>query len=127
MDANEVLFRENHAAAQSLKSAWTRLASTYGCMMVVLTRSTMTVRPHWFAKWLIMPFRLDLCHEIPVASIIRVSHAGMWCEHGKVELHYRTAGGKDRGMLLYLRNYRELLDKVSIATGRKPPGETSHG
>ena len=32
VDSNEVLFFEHHAAAQSLKSVWTRLASTYGCI-----------------------------------------------------------------------------------------------
>lgn len=55
MDSSEELFTENHVAARSLKSAWTRLASTYGCIMVVLTRSTLTITPHRFAKWLIIP------------------------------------------------------------------------
>ena len=36
MDRNEVLFTEQYAATQSLKNDWTRLASTYGCIMVML-------------------------------------------------------------------------------------------
>ena len=67
MDSDEVLFFEHYAAAQSFKSVWTRLASTYGCIMVVLSRRTLTIKPHWFAKWLISPLGLDL-KNIGVAS-----------------------------------------------------------
>jgi hypothetical protein len=47
-----------------------------------------------------------------------VTEAGKCCGHGKVELHYRTAEGKDRGILLYMRNYREFVDKASNAMDR---------
>ena len=76
MDRNEVIFLENHAAAQSLKNAWTRLASTYGCIMVVLSRGTLTIKPHWFAGWLISPLGLDLCHETPITKIRSVTEMG---------------------------------------------------
>jgi hypothetical protein len=76
MDNNEVLFCEHYSAAQSLKNNWTRLASTYGCMMIVLSRKMLMIKPHWFAKWLINPLNLDLRHEIPIASIRDVRRWG---------------------------------------------------
>jgi len=118
MDSNEMLFCEHSAAAQSLKSAWTRLASTYGCMMIVLSRKTFLIKPHWFAKWLIVLLRLDLCHEIPIERISAVMEVGKWSSYGKVELHFQAAGGKDEKILLYMKKYREFVDKVTSAIHR---------
>jgi hypothetical protein len=78
MDRDEVIFFEKHAAAQSLKNAWTRLASTYGCIMVVLSRGTLTIKPHWYARWLISALGLDLSHEIPITKIRSVTEMGKW-------------------------------------------------
>ena len=113
MDRDEVLFCERYAAAQSLKSAWTRLASTSGCMMIVLSRTTLIIKPHWFAKWLISLLRLDLCHEIPIASIESVAEIGKWSSYGKVELHFQTVEGEDRRILLYLKESRDFVEKVT--------------
>ncbi len=115
MDNNEVLFCERYAAAQSLKSAWSRLASTYGCMMIVLSREILIIKPHWFVNWLISLLHLDLCHEIPIASIRGVMEAGKWFSYGKVELHFQTVEGKDRKILLYLKKHREFVAKVTGA------------
>lgn len=115
MDNDEVLLFEHYAAAQSLKSAWTRLASTYGCMMIVLSRKTVMIKPHWFAKWLIILLRLDLCHEIPIENIRGALEVGKWYGYGKVELHFQAAGGKDQKILLYMKQYREFVDKVTSA------------
>ena len=112
MDSNEVLFYEHYAAAQSMKSVWTRLASTYGCIMVVLSRRTLTIKPHWFAKWLIRPLRLDLYHEIPVTNIRGVTVMGKWFSYGKVELHFETAEGKEQRVLLYMKKYIEFIDNA---------------
>jgi len=90
MKKDELLFFEHHAAAQSLKNAWTRLASTYGCMMVLLSRETLTIKPHWFAKWLIILLCLDLCHEIPLVNIRSVEEKGKWFSYGKAELDFVT-------------------------------------
>ena len=115
MDSNEVLFSEPYAAAQSLKSVWTRLASTYGCIMVAWSRETLTIKPHWFARWLISPLRLDLCHEIPITNIRGVTEIGEWYSYGKVELHFVTIDGEDRRILLYLKKYREFIDTARDA------------
>ena len=115
MDSNEVLFFEYYAAAQSLKSVWTRLASTYGCIMVVLSRSTLTIKPHWFAKWLISPLGLDLCHEIPISNIRGITEVGKWFSYGKVELRFETLAGEDQRILLYMKKYREFIDKATNA------------
>ena len=115
MDSNEVLFFEHYAAAQSLKSFWTRLASTYGCMMIVLSRKTLLIKPHWFAKWLISLLHLDLYHEIPISNIIGVMEMGKFSSYGKVELHFQTVAGKDQKILLYMKKSRDFVDKVTSA------------
>ena len=115
MDSNEVLFFESYAAAQSLKNAWTRLASTYGCMMVVLSRETLTIKPHWFAKWLINPLYLDLCHEIPIYNIRSATEIGKWFSYGKVELHFVTIDGESRRILLYMKKYHKFINTVKNA------------
>jgi hypothetical protein len=113
MDSREMLFRERYAAARSLKNNWTRLASTYGCMMIVLTRSTLVIKPHWFSKWLIGPLNLDLHHEIPVANIRSVSVTGEGFGRGTVELRFQAMEGKDQQILLYLKRRREFVEKVT--------------
>ena len=115
MEKNELLFFEPYAAAQSLKSAWTRLASTYGCIMVVLSRETLTIKPHWFAKWLISLLGLDLYHEIPIANIRGVKKTGKWFSYGKAELHFVTIDGENHKILLYMKKYREFIDTVKTA------------
>jgi hypothetical protein len=114
MDSNDVLFSEYYAAAQSLKNVWTRLASTYGCMMIVLSGKRLMIKPHWFAKWLISLLQLDLCHEIPLTRIRGVKETGRWLNYGKVELLFQTVEGKDQKILLYMKKSREFVEKVSI-------------
>jgi hypothetical protein len=115
MNRNEVLFFEDHAAAQSLKSVWTRLASTYGCIRVVLSRKKLMVKPHWYVKWLINLLGLDLSHEIPITNISAVTEVGKWFSYGKVELRFETEEGEDRRILLYLKKYCEFIDKATNA------------
>jgi hypothetical protein len=110
-----VLFFEKHAAAQSLKSFWTRLASTYGCMRVVLSRKKLTIKPHRFVRWLINLLDLDLSHEIPITHIRGVIVIGKWLRYGKVELRFETPEGEDRRIWLYLKKYVEFIDKTSKA------------
>jgi hypothetical protein len=113
--SNEVLFSESYAAAQSLKNVWTRLASTYGCIMVVLCRETLTIKPHWFAKWLVSLLGLDLCHEIPITNIRGVTEMGKWFSYGKIELYFMTIDGENQRILLYMKKYREFIDTVKNA------------
>ena len=119
MDNNDELFLEHHAAAQSFKNVWTRLASTYGCIMVVLSRKNLVIRPHWFARWLINLLGLDLSHEIPITDISDVVEVGKWFNYGKVELQFKTVGGEDRKILLYLKKYREFVDRTTKAISPK--------
>ena len=109
------MFSEKYAAAQSLKNVWTRMASTYGCMMIVLSPSTLVIEPHWFAKWLISLLRLDLCHDIPITKIRNVREMGKWFNYGKVEVHFENFKGEDQKILLYMRNDRELVELISNA------------
>jgi hypothetical protein len=115
MDSDEVLFLEHYAAAQSLKNPWTRLASTYGCIMVVLSRKTLMIKPHWFAKWLIGLLALDLNHEIPITNVKSVTKKGKWFSYGKVGLQFVTMHGESQRILLYLKEYQEFVDKTKDA------------
>lgn len=115
VDNNDALFLEHHAAAQSLKNVWTRLASTYGCIMVVMSQKKLIIKPHWYARWLIKLLCLDLNHEIPITNIRGVTEMGKWFSHGKVELRFDTVGGEERKVLLYLKKYREFIDRTTKA------------
>ena len=109
---NENLFFEAHAAAQSLKNFWTRLAATNGCIEVRLSRDTLSVKPHWFAGWLIFLLRLDLRHEIPVSDVKAVEEKGESWGYGKVEVRFRDRGGEERRLLLYLKKHREFTEEL---------------
>ncbi len=118
MNIDDKLFIENYAAAQSLKNSWTRLASTYGCMMIILSRNNLTIKPHWFANWMIGLLNLDLCHEIPLERIRKASEIGRWYSYGKVEVQFRTFKEKDQKILLYLKKSAEFVEKLSRAMHR---------
>ena len=101
-----------------MKNFWTRLASTHGCMMIILTRKTLVIKPHRFAGWFINPLRLDLTHEIPVANIAGVTLIDEHPRYGKVEVRFRTVDGENRSILLYLKRYREFMNRIAAVTGR---------
>ena len=113
MNNDDILLIENYAAAQSMKNGWTRLASTYGCMMIVLSRKKLMIKPHWFVIWLICLLRLDLCHEIPLESIRKVEEIGRWYSYGKVELRFQVSKEKDRKIILYMKNAAEFVERLS--------------
>ena len=50
MNSIDLLLCEHYAAAQAMKNARARLASTYGCMMIRLSPKTLVIKTHWFAK-----------------------------------------------------------------------------
>jgi hypothetical protein len=112
MDSDQALFSEHYAAAQSLKSPWTRMASTYGCIMVVLSRKMLTITPHWFAKWALSLLALDLNHEIPINNVKSVTKKEKCFGYGKIELHFVTIHGVNQKILLYLKKYQEFVDKT---------------
>lgn len=113
MTSDDILLIENYAAAQSLKNGWTRLASTYGCMMIVLSRKKLTIKPHWFAIWLISLLQLDLCHEIPLESIRKVNEIDRWYSYGIVELQFQTVKENDKKILIYMKKSTEFVEKLS--------------
>ena len=106
----EMLFLETNAAAQSLKNAWTRMASTYKCMQIRLTEKQLTVRPLPIIGWLTKLLGLDLYHTIPVNRIRAVEDSGKWFSHGKVRVEFERDGA-DHGLLLYLKKYDEFRDR----------------
>ena len=40
---------------------------------------------------------------------------GKWFNYGKVELRFETIGGEDRKIWLYIKEWREFVDKFNIA------------
>lgn len=113
MNSDDILLIENYAAAQSLKNSWTQFASTYGCMKIVLSTKKLSIKPHWFAIWLIVLLGLDLCHEIPLENIQEVNEIGRWYSYGKVELKFQISKEEDRNILLYMKNSAEFVKKLS--------------
>jgi hypothetical protein len=111
MNAEENLFVETAAAAKSLKNFWTRLASTYGCMQVRLTRQQLIIEPRWFIGWLIKILGLDLYHVAPINQIQAAESRGNWCNYGKVEIKFSN-DGNDHKILLYLKQHDEFINKA---------------
>ena len=112
LGAGNELFFESHAAAKSLKNFWTRMASTYKCMYVLLSEESLIIRPHWYAGCMIYLLRLDLDHEIPVGEIRAVKRVGKWLGYGMVEVIFKTSDFQEKKILLYLRNDSEFVEKV---------------
>ncbi len=116
-DKGKILFDEPYAAAQSLKNIWTRLASTYGCIRVMLSADTLTIKPHWYAGWILWILCLDLFHQIDLNKIVEVREIGRWFNRGKVEVRYKTPEGNNRIIWLYLKKDHELKRAYDIAKG----------
>ncbi len=104
---DDMLFFETNAAAQSLKNAWTRMASTYKCMQIRLTEKQLTIRPLPIIGWLTKLLGLDLYHTIPVNRIRAVEDSGNWFSYGKVRLQFQRHGA-DHRILLYLKKHAEF-------------------
>jgi hypothetical protein len=113
----EELFFEPSASAQSLKSVWTRMASTYKCIEVHLTREQLIIKPRWFIGWMIKLLGLDLYHVVPTDLIQSVESTGKWHSYGKIQVKYRK-NGTDHSILLYLKKHEEFLDKIRQIIGR---------
>ena len=65
----DIVFIESRAAAQSLKNFWTRMASTYGCIQVILSQNYLIIKPRRLVAWLIDLLQLDLNHTILINQV----------------------------------------------------------
>ena len=116
----DVIFFEPAAAARSLKSWWTRLASTYDCMQVILSREHLIIRPRKLPAVLIRALRLDLDHAIPTLRISTVERTGSFLSYGKILVSFSTGDGAHPGVELYLRNAGDLLRHLADRTEQDP-------
>ena len=116
MDKSAILFSESYAAAQSFKNGWTRMASTYGCMMIILYRETLLIKPHWYARLPISLLGLDLCHEITLNHITSITKIGTWFSYNKIELRFSTKEYENRLLWLYMKKDVAFMNKVKAAT-----------
>jgi len=123
MKKEDILFFEPHTAAQSQKNAWTRLASTYSCMMITLTAEKLTIKPHWYASPLVRLLGLDLIHEIPVTDIENLTESGMSAGYGKVDLKFRAGDGNERTILLFLKNHARFIEAVKATVAGRQGAE----
>ncbi len=108
---DEMLFYETNAAAQSLKNAWTRMASTYKCVQISLTQKQLTIRPLPIIGWLTKLLGLDLYHIIPANRIRAAEDSGKWFGYGKIQVQFQRDGA-DHGLLLYLKKHAEFRAKL---------------
>ena len=108
---DDVLFFEKNAAAQSLKNAWTRMASTYKCMQIRLTEEELAIRPLPIIGWLTKLLGLDLYHTLPASCIRSVEDSGKWLSYGKIRVQFQRDGA-DHGILLYLKKHDEFRAKL---------------
>ncbi len=105
----ELIFLEGNAAALSLKNGWTKLASTYGCMVVSLSQRHLIVKPRKSLDWLIKLFNLDLDHTILVGEITSIEKKGKSLGYREIRISFRNAEYQERVLLLYLRQYEKFL------------------
>jgi hypothetical protein len=84
-------------------------------MLVVLSPEMLTIKPHWFARWMIKFLGLDLYHEIPIDNIIRAKELDRWFSRGKVEVRFVTPEREKHKVLLYLKNPGVFVDAVKHA------------
>ena len=112
MSENDLLFTDSHAAAQSQRNRWTRLASTWRSIRITLTPETLVVMPQPLVKWLTVLLGLDLCHEVAVGDILAVRSLGEESGYGKIEIAFRAPEGGEKRLLLWLENGRSFIDAV---------------
>ncbi len=114
----EFVFFESGAAALSLKSTWTKLASTYGCMEVSLSHLYLKIKPGRGIGWLIKPLNLDLNHTIPISEITSVEKKGSSMGYREIRISFRDSGYEEREIILYIRKHEDFLtelDKLGIS------------
>jgi len=108
----EVVFFESTAAARSLKNPWTRMASTYDCIQVILSPEHLIVKPRPMLAGLIRALRLDLNHVIPTHQIAAVERTGSFLRYAKIRVNFSAEEGDLGTLMLYLRNPDEFLEQV---------------
>jgi len=108
----DIVFIESRAAAQSLKNFWTRMASTYGCIQVILSQNYLIIKPRRLVAWLIDLLELDLDHTILINQIHSIEEKGNWMGHKKLQLSFTNNKGEQREILLYLRKHEVFLNRI---------------
>lgn len=114
----EIIFSEDTAAARSLKSSWTRTASTYDCIQVVLSREHLIVKPRKLPGVLIRILLFDLNHVIPNHKITSVEKIGDELGYGRIRVEFSTDHGDHPGVELYLKNADAFLDQIQVVIRR---------
>lgn len=105
-----MLFQEKYAMAESQKNAWTKMISTWKCITVSLTSTHLYVKLHGIFGWLIIPFKADLDHAIPITNIRSVEKRKNVLGYNEISIVFSLQSGGERELLLYLKRGEEFLN-----------------
>ena len=105
-----MLFQERYAMAESQKNAWTKMISTWKCITVSLTSTHLYVKLHGIFGWLIIPFKADLDHAIPITNIRSVEKRKNVLGYNEISIVFSLQSGGERELLLYLKRGEEFLN-----------------
>ncbi|MBD3369276.1 hypothetical protein GF402_02815 [Candidatus Fermentibacteria bacterium] len=111
------LYSESYVAAKSLKNAWTRMASTYGCIRVALTDRHLVVEPQGLGGLLVKMSNLDLEHRIPVGEVTSVEKRRKYFGLTEVQVAFGSSDGSPGRLLLYLRRPDEFIARLKPMAG----------
>ena len=104
------LFQEKYAMAQSQKSLWTKMVSTWKCINVTLTSTRLRVKLHGLFGWLVKPVGADLDHMIPVSDIKSAEKRRNVLGYTEISVVFSLQSGGERELLLYLKRGEEFLN-----------------
>lgn len=96
-----LIYSESFASGRSLKSWRTRLGGASNCLMVMLTRDRLVIRP--FFPFLILGPDFDLVHDIPFSSLETVTKNTGFLKGG-LRLRFRLPNGELRELEIMSKN-----------------------
>lgn len=105
-----LLFQEKYAMAESQKNAWTKMISTWKCITISLTSTHLYVKLHGIFGWLIIPFRADLDHAVPISDIRSAEKRKNVIGYDEISVVFSLQSGGERELYLYLKRGEEFLN-----------------
>ena len=109
---SRVLFKEPYVAVKSMKSWYTRSASTMGCLHVTVTQRELITSLHLFAFW-IKPLKLDLEHIIPLQKITAAENLGSVLFYDAVKVEFRDKSNHPQHIHIYMRKSDGFLSIIN--------------
>ncbi|MBN2586092.1 MAG: hypothetical protein JXA64_05700 [Candidatus Fermentibacteraceae bacterium] len=108
-----ILFQERYAMAQSQKNVWTKMVSTWKCIVVSLSSTNLQIGLHGLFGLLVKPFGADLEHTVPLTCVISAEKKGRLIGYDEISLVFSLPSGGRRELLLYLKRGEEFLSLLN--------------